>query len=92
MWLHIYSQKHQTKCLEYSFYDSFIENIDSVHREALFETLFDFIEQENLDLPNMFFFITRIEKDGNEKSILDLKDKYGKYINLIENNWIKDWQ
>lgn len=92
MWLHIYSQKHQTKCLEYSFYDSFIENIDSIHREVLFETLFDFIEQENLDLPNMFFFITRIEKDGNEKSILDLKDKYGKYINLIENNWIKDWQ
>ena len=92
MGLHIYSQKHQTKCLEYSFYDSFIENIDSVHREALFETLFDFIEQENLGLPNMFFFITRIEKDGNEKSILDLKDKYGKYINLIENNWIKDWQ
>jgi|GEM_PF-2193578 hypothetical protein len=86
MGLHIYSQKHQTKCLEYSFYDSFIENIDSVHREALFETLFDFIEQENLGLPNMFFFITRIEKDGNEKSILDLKDKYGKYINLIENN------
>lgn len=92
MWLHIYSQKHQTKCLEYSFYDSFIESIDSIHREVLFETLFDFIEQENLELPNMFFFITRIEKDGNEKSILDLKDKYGKYINLIENNWIKDWQ
>jgi hypothetical protein len=34
----------------------------------------------------MFFFITRIEKDGNEKSILDLKDKYRKYINLIEDN------
>ena len=92
MGLHIYSQKNQTKCLEYSFYDSFIENIDSIHREALFETLFDFIEQENLDLPNMFFFITRIEKDGNEKSIIDLKDKYRKYINLIEDNWIKDWQ
>lgn len=51
-----------------------------------FETLFGFIEQENLDLPNMFFFITRIEKDGNEKSIIDLKDKYRKYINLIEDN------
>jgi hypothetical protein len=34
----------------------------------------------------MFFFITRIEKDGNEKPILDLKDKYRKYINLIEDN------
>lgn len=84
--MHIYSQKHQTKCLEYSFYDSFIENIDSIHRELLFETLFEFIEKENLDLPNMFFFITKIEKDGKEKFILDLKDKYGKYINLIENN------
>lgn len=92
MWLHTYSQKNQTKCLEYSFYDSFIENIDSIHREVLFETLFDFIKEEDLDLPNMFFFITRIEEDGNEKSILDLRDKYEKYINVIEDNWIKHWQ
>ena len=91
MWLHIYAKQNKTKCLEYSFYDSFIENIDAIHRELLFETLFEFIEQEKLDLPNMFLFITRIEKDWKEKSILDLKEKYWNYINLIESEGIKDW-
>lgn len=89
IWLHIYSNKNKTKCLDYSFYDSFIENIDYEYRDILFDTIFDFIEKNNLEIPKMFFFITRIEKDWNETSITELWKKYWKYINIINSSWIK---
>jgi hypothetical protein len=89
VWLHIFANKEKTKCLDYSFYDSFIENIDSKYRDILFNSIFEFISKNDYELPKMFFFITNIEVDWKESSITELKDKYSKYINLIKNYWIK---
>lgn len=90
IWLHIFSSKNtNTKCLDYSFYDSFIENIDYNYRNILFDTIFDFIDLNKLEIPKMIFFVTKIEKEWIESSINDLWVKHWKYINIIENNWIK---
>jgi len=89
IWLHIFANKEKTKCLDYSFYDSFIENIDSIYRDILFESIFEFISKNEYELPKMFFFITNIEVDWKESSIIELEKKYSKYINLIKSYWIK---
>ncbi len=88
IWLHIFSEKALTKCLNYSFYDSFIENIDFDFRDVLFDSIFDFVEQEWIKIPMMFFFITKIEKD-NDSSIYQIFQKNQWDINLIESLWLK---
>lgn len=89
IWLHIFSNKNKTKCLDYSFYDSFIENIDYQFREVLFDTIFEFITKNNITVPSMYLFITKVEEKLNDSSIYKLWDKFSKHINIIDSIWLK---
>jgi hypothetical protein len=88
IWLHIFSRINETKCLDFSFYDSFIENIDSNYRNIIFDSLFEFIDKNKYELPKMFFFITNIENNSKDVSIYNIKNKFQDNINLIESSGI----
>ncbi len=89
VWLHIFSTEWKTKCLDYSFYDSFIENIDYKYRDILFDTIFEFVENNKLEVPKMYFLVTKIEAKIKDSSINGLWDIYSKYVNLIDSIWLK---
>lgn len=84
MWLHIYWNINDNRCLNISFYDSFIENIDYSLRKVLFHSLFDFIKKENFTTPEMFLFITKVENDDKKTSINEIVNDFDKYICLID--------
>lgn len=89
VWLHIFSNKNKTKCLDYSFYDSFIENIDYQFRDVLFDSIFEFITKNNITVPRMYLFITKVEEKWIDSSIYKLWNNFSKHINIIDSIWLK---
>lgn len=89
--LHLYSNVNNNRCLNISFYDSFIENIDYTLRAVLFDSLFNHIESNNYMTPEMFLFITKVEKNKVKTSINEIVNKFNEKINLIDVTWLR-WE
>lgn len=89
--LQMFAEQRNAKCLDYSFYDSFIENVDWFHRDVLFDTIFDVARTKGIDVPKMFFFITKIESGVADSSIRRLAERYSEGIDLIESEGLRQF-
>ena len=75
--------------LQNSFFDSCLENIDPNNRKVLFETIFDFIKQESIKLPNMFIFVTQTQKE-DKQDFNNLLSVYIQNLNILQTSGLHE--
>lgn len=89
MWLHLYSlNKKKVRSIDISFYDTFIENTGKEYRDAIFDSIFNFILKNDYRTSKMMLFISDIER-SQKSSIHNIANKYVDYIDLYESEGLK---